>query len=189
VISAVVLAAGEATRFGRTKQVEVVRGKPLVQHAVDAAVEAGLDEILVVLGHDAEVVEGAVRLPSRGRVVPNPMFASGIASSLAAGLRAADGASDAAVVLLADQPGVTASHVRMLVDAFEHRASPIVRLRFRSGPGPALLSRSVWAEAEALGGDDGARVLMQRHPGWVEDVDVGGEAPVDVDEPSDLERA
>jgi molybdenum cofactor cytidylyltransferase len=189
VISAIVLAAGRATRFGRTKQVELVRERPLVQHAVDAAAEAGVDEIVVVLGHDADAVRGALHVPTVGRVVTNPAFASGIASSLGAGLRALDGASEAVVVLLADQPGITATHVRALVDAFERRRSLIVRLRFRSGPGPALLAREVFGEAEILDGDEGARVLMERHPEWVEDVDVGGDAPVDVDAPGDLERA
>ena len=188
-ISAVVLAASRATRFGRTKQLEVVRGKPLAQHAVDAAVEAGLDEVVLVLGHDAEAVRSAIRLPTNGRAVINHAYASGIASSLGEGLRGADPGADAAVVLLADQPGVTAAHVRALVDAFEHRRAAIVRLRFRSRPGPALLSREVFAEALSLDGDEGARALMARHPGWVEDVEVSGDAPVDVDEPGDLERA
>ena len=188
-ISAVILAAGSGTRFGRTKQLEPLRGKPLAQHAIDAAVEAGLDEIVVVLGHDAEAVRDALHLPSSGRAVTNAAFATGMASSLGEGLRALASGSGAAVVLLADQPGITSTHIRSLIEAFEHRSSPIVRLRFRSGPGPALLAREVWGEAERLDGDQGARVLMDRHPEWVEDVDIGGEAPADVDEPGDLERA
>jgi molybdenum cofactor cytidylyltransferase len=189
VISAVVLAAGRGTRFGRTKQLEIVRDKPLVQHAIDAAAGAGVAEIVVVLGHDADAVRAAVRLPGSARTVTNDAFASGIASSLAAGLRALDERSAAAVVLLADQPGITSTHVRTLVDAFERRASPIVRLRFRSRPGPALLSRAMFERAEALEGDAGARVLMERHPELVNDVDAPGDAPVDVDRPTDLERA
>lgn len=188
-ISAVVLAAGAGLRFGGTKQVEEVRGKPLVQHAVDAAAEAGADEIVVVLGHDAERVRSALRPPPSARVVVNPAYASGMASSLAAGLRAADASSEAAVVLLADQPGVSAEHVRALVDAFTARRAAIVRLRFRTGPGPALLARGVWAEAQALEGDVGARVLIERHPELVEELDIGGETPWDVDLPEDLERA
>ena len=76
-----------------------------------------------------------------------------------------------------------------LVDAFRERSSPIVRLRFGNGPGPALLARATWAEIQALAGDEGARALMERHPDWVEDVDVAGDAPVDVDELADLDRA
>jgi molybdenum cofactor cytidylyltransferase len=189
VISAIVLAAGAGLRFGGTKQVVDVRGKPLAQHAVDASAEAGLDEILVVLGHDAERVRSALRLPSSARVVMNAAYATGMASSLAEGLRAADPASEAAVVLLADQPGITAEHVRALVDAFTARRAAIVRLRFRTGPGPALLARGVWDEAQGLEGDVGARVLIERHPELVEEIDVGREAPADVDVPDDLELA
>jgi molybdenum cofactor cytidylyltransferase len=54
VITGIVLAAGTSSRFGRTKQLLELDGKPLVQHAVDAAAAGGLDEIVVVLGHDAE---------------------------------------------------------------------------------------------------------------------------------------
>jgi len=188
VIAAVVLAAGPATRFGATKQIATLRDKPLAQYPIDAALEAGVDEIVVVLGHDAERVREALRLPGSARWVVNPAYAGGMASSLAAGLRAADPASEAAVVLLADQPGITAQHVRALLDAFRTRRSPIVRLRFGSGPGPALLSRQVWGEAMALEGDVGARALMDRRPELVEDVEMGGDAPPDVDTPQDLER-
>jgi molybdenum cofactor cytidylyltransferase len=189
VIGAVVLAAGAGTRFGGTKQVVEIRGKPLAQHAVDAAVAAGVDEIVVVVGHDAELVRSRIRLPSIGRFVENPAFASGMATSLAAGLHALDEAREAAIVLAADQPGITPQHVRSLVEAFAARRSPIVRLRFRSGPGPALLAREVWDEASALQGDTGARELMELRPDLVEEVDVSGDAPRDVDVPEDLRHA
>lgn len=185
-IGAIVLAAGTSSRFGETKQIARVRGKPLAQHAIDAAAEAGVDEIVVVLGHDAERVRSTLAYPLHARWVMNPSFASGIASSLATGLRAADGGTDGAVVLLADQPGVTAQHVRMLIGAFLERRAAIVRLRFRDGPGPTLLSRDVWPEAMALEGDAGARVLVERHPELVEEVDAGGEAPPDIDTRQDL---
>ena len=182
-ITGVVLAAGTSSRFGRTKQLAELQGKPLVQHAIDAA--AAVDEVVVVLGHDAERVREALDLPENARVVVNPDFERGQASSLAAGLAAADPASDAAVVLLADQPGIAASHVRALADAFRARGSRIVRLRFRDGPGPALLSREVWDDAVSLTGDTGARALIAVHPEWVEEVDVDADAPPDVDTPDD----
>jgi molybdenum cofactor cytidylyltransferase len=188
VISAIVLAAGEGTRFGATKQVADLRGKPLAQYAIDAATQAGVDEILVVLGHDAERVRASLRLGS-ARCVVNPAYASGMASSLATGLAHADSGSEAAIVLLADQPGITSQHLRVLVDAYSARRSPIVRLAFRSGPGPALVARELWGDLRRLEGDVGARALMERRPELVENVDVGGDAPVDIDHPEDLDRA
>jgi molybdenum cofactor cytidylyltransferase len=189
VISAIVLAAGAATRFGRTKQVEKLRGKPLAQHAVDAAAEAGVDEIIVVLGHDAELVASTVRLPSAARAVVNPDHSNGIASSLAVGLRALNDQSDATVVLLADQPGIRSEHVAALVRLYGDTRAPIVRIRFRDAPGPALFARSVWPEVEALTGDIGARVLLDAQPERVRWVALDEDAPRDVDMPEDLDEA
>ena len=187
-ITAIVLAAGTSSRFGRTKQLVELEGKPLVQHAVDAAAGAGLDEIVVVLGHDEGLVRAHVRLPAGARIALNPDYELGQSTSLKAGLDAADPASGAAVVLLADQPGITAEHIRALADTFEAGRPRIVRLRFRDGPGPALLSREVWDQARNLAGDTGAREIIEAHPEWVEEVPVDSDAPADVDRPADLER-
>jgi molybdenum cofactor cytidylyltransferase len=189
VITALVLAAGTSSRFGRTKQLVLLRGRPLVQHAVDAVAGAGLDEIVVILGHQADDVRRSLELPPNARTVVNPAYESGLASSLAAGLREADRASEAAVVLLGDQPGIASRHVRMLVGAFQAHRSRFVRLRFRDGPGPALLARAAWPEALALEGDIGARLLMERHPEMIEEVEIDEDVPADVDRPEDLERA
>jgi len=188
VITGIVLAAGTSSRFGRTKQLFELEGKPLVQHAVDAATAAGLDEVVVVLGHDAERVGASLLLPASGRIVLNPSYEAGQSTSLIAGLNAAGPESDAAVVLLADQPGITPQHLRALVDTFEAGRPSIVRLRFRDGPGPTLLSREVWGEARRLAGDTGAREIIAAHPGWVKEVVVESDAPVDVDRPPDLDR-
>lgn len=185
-ISGIVLAAGSGVRFGGTKQLATHHGKPLAQHAVDALTSAGVDEILVVTGHDADEVEEALRLPPQGRFIRNPDHASGQSSSLAAGLHAVADDTEAAVVLLADQPGVTDAEVRALIDAFERSRSRIVRVVYEDGPGPALLSREVHAEAGHLHGDTGARALIASHPDWVEEVVVPFRAPPDVDTPDDL---
>lgn len=188
VISAVVLAAGAATRFGATKQLRAVRGKPLAQHAVDAASPV-VDEVVVVLGHDADAVEASLAVPPGGRVVRNPRYGHGQSTSLAAGLRACAADSQAAVVLLADQPGIGDRHVRALVEAFRATDAPILRIRFRDAPGPALLARSVWPEAGRLTGDVGARALFDADPERVRWVSVDEDAPPDVDVPEDLDRA
>lgn len=185
-ISAVVLAAGSSTRFGRTKQIVEHRGKPLAQHAVDAAVGAGMDEIVVVLGHDAGPVLAALALPSTARHVTNERHAQGQSTSLAVGLSAASADCEGAVVLLADQPGVAPEEVRALVDAFRASRSMIVRLRYRDAPGPALLSREIFSEAAHLSGDMGARALIEAHPDWVEEIVVDADAPPDIDAPEDL---
>lgn len=185
-ISGIVLAAGTGSRFGGTKQLEIVDGKPLAQHAIDAAAAAGLDEILVVTGHDAEAVEAALTLPDRARFVPNPNYRDGQASSLAAAFHDIAGDSEAAVVLMADQPGVAPGVIAALVAGFRATRKQIVRAAYRDGPGPSLLSREIYAEAGHLHGDVGARVLIASHPEWVEDVRIDVDVPPDVDTRADL---
>jgi molybdenum cofactor cytidylyltransferase len=186
VISGIVLAAGSGTRFGATKQLARYQGKPLAQHPVDALASTGVGELVVVVGHDADAVERALRLPPQGSFVHNPDHATGQSSSLSAGIHALSAHSQGAVVLLADQPGVTDAEVRALIDAFERSRSRIVRIAYADGPGPALLSREIYAEAGHLHGDTGARALMASHPGWVEEIQVPFRAPPDVDRPEDL---
>ena len=185
-ISGVVLAAGVGSRFGGTKQLAIVDGKPLVQHAIDALHDAGVDELLVVTGHDAEAVEAV--LPGDVRPVRNPAYRDGQATSLAAGLHVVDEGSEAAVILMADQPGVTGADVRALIERFRRSRARIVRLAYRDGPGPALLSREIYAEAGHLHGDVGARILIASHPEWLEDVPIDRPAPKDVDTAADLDR-
>jgi molybdenum cofactor cytidylyltransferase len=188
VITGVVLAAGEGRRFGGTKQLAILDGKPLAQHAVDALTESGVDELLVITGHDADAVEAALTLPEIGRFVRNPAYRDGQATSLAAAFHDVDDDSEASVVLMADQPGITAVDVRALIERFRTTRKQIVRLRFTDGPGPALLSREIYAEAGHLHGDVGARVLVASHPEWVEEIAVDRAAPRDIDTRSDIER-
>ena len=185
-ISGLVLAAGSGTRFGATKQVVPYRGKPLAQHAVDALASAGLHEVVVVTGHDAESVERALHLPPQGRFLRNPGHRDGQASSLAVGLAALRDDSEGAVVLLADQPGVTDAEVRALVEAFVATRARIVRIAYADAPGPSLLSREIYADAQHLRGDVGARELIASHPDWVHELRVPFAAPPDIDRLGDL---
>ena len=185
-ITGIVLAAGEGRRFGGTKQIHEFERKPLAQHAIDALAAGGVDEVIVVTGHDADAVEGALVLPDFGRFVRNRTYRDGQATSLAAAFHEVADESQAAVVLLGDQPGITAGDVRVLVERFLATRRQIVRLRFADGPGPSLLSREIYAEAGHLHGDVGARVLAASHPEWVEEVDVDRPTPLDVDTPADL---
>jgi molybdenum cofactor cytidylyltransferase len=184
VISGIVLAAGTGSRFGGTKQLAELDGRPLVLHAVTALRDGGVDEIVVVTGHDADAVEAV--LPAEVRAVRNASFRDGQSTSLAAAIHALDGRSEAAVVLMADQPGVLGTDVRALVEAFRETRARIARLRFADGPGPSLLSREIYADAGHLHGDAGARVLMASHPEWVEEVAIDRPMPRDVDAPDDL---
>ena len=188
-ISGVVLAAGTGSRFGGTKQLAMFDGRPLAQHAIDALAEAGVDEIVVVTGHDAIAVASALRLPENARIEWNRAFRDGQSTSLATALHVLSEDSEAAVILMADQPGITAETIRALVVRFRETRKQVVRATYEDGPGPSLLSREIYAEAGHLHGDVGASILIASHPEWVEEVQMDGLAPRDVDTPQDLPPA
>lgn len=179
------LAAGRGERFGdATKQLAEIDGDPLVTIVTATAVTAGLSPVLVVVGHDADAVAGAV--PAGARTIHNPDFADGQASSLRVGLDAlADSRSTSTVVLLADEPGVRVSAVRRVADELRSGAE-LVRCRYGDRPGhPVGLARARWREAAAAdGADAGARALLRGDD--VVTVEIDSPAPVDVDTPGDL---
>ena len=184
-IAAVVLAAGGATRFGTTKQLARYRGKPLVQHAVDAARDAGIEDVVVVVGHDRERVTSVIR---GVRFAVNDRYAEGQSTSVIAGIDALGPDVEGAVVVLADQPGITGHHVRALLDAASRDPRPIARLVFADGRGPTLLRREIWDDVRVLTGDAGARLLADARPELVLEVRIPEPAPLDVDTPDDLRR-
>ena len=124
-IGAVILAAGAAVRFGSPKQLLVHKGQSLVRAAAKAATAAHTSPVIVVLGANrAQVAAELTRL--RGvRTVVNEHWATGLASSLAVGLRALMEISgcDAALVMLADQPGVDAAALKEIDYGIRRRSS------------------------------------------------------------------
>ena len=160
----------------------------MLQHVLDAAERSTLAPIVLVVGHEADEVLGSVRL-GRAAVVRNELYATGQSSSLRAGLRAT-GDVDAVVVLLGDQPRVTAALLDALVE--RQRASSAAAVvsvwKGRRTP-PTLLHRDLWPALERLTGDVGAReVLAARDDVALVEVDERLGSLDDVDLPEDLAR-
>lgn len=188
-ISGIVLAGGTSSRLGRPKQLLVLEGRPVLQHVVDAAAGAVLDEIVVVLGHMADEIGAAITLPPGGRICLNPRYAEGQSTSLSAGLDAADPSSDAAVVLLGDQPRIGPGVIRAVADRYRETGARVVRAWYGGRPAhPVLFDRSVWSDLQVVDGDRGARDLLKAHPDWESRLDAGDEVPSDLDTWSDYER-
>lgn len=185
----VILAAGGSARLGFPKQLASLDGRPLLQHVLDAAAAAPLDEVVVVLGHRADEVARALSLPPGARIVVNPRHADGQSTSLAAGLAAMPAAVGEALVLLGDQPEVRPAAIRAVLEAGCRSRAPVLRAAYGGrGSHPVLLRRDVWDEAAPGRGDQGARGLVAALAGRVELVEIGGEPPRDVDTLDDLAR-
>ncbi|MBK1668098.1 hypothetical protein CKO28_08615 [Rhodovibrio sodomensis] len=187
-IAALVLAAGQSSRMGgRNKLLETVDGQPLLLHAVDAAEGSRADPVVVVTGHAQTAV--ADLLQDRAVApVHNPAFASGMASSLRAGLSALPGEIDGVVVLLGDMPRVDAATVDRLIDAFDpDNGAAIVAASAQERRGnPVLLGRRFFPEIREIEGDQGAKPILQAYPDQVRLVETG-DAFTDLDTPEALD--
>jgi molybdenum cofactor cytidylyltransferase len=190
VIAGLVLAAGTSSRMGRHKLLLPLGGRPLVAHAVEAAFDAGcLDEVVVVVGRDADAVEEALGTGESLRFARNERFETGQASSLIVGIGAMRSDAEAFVVLLGDQPSVRPGVIAAVVTAFRDGAGPVVQASYSDRPAhPTLLARPVWPELAALTGDVGAREAIDRHREWLTLVEVGGQPPDDVDTDEDYRK-
>ena len=159
-IGGIILAAGESRRFGAQKLLAELDGRPLLQHVIDAAVVSALEDVVVVLGADADRIAASL-VPGRARVIVNEDYASGLASSLQAGLRTIDGRSHAALVLLGDVPGVTTELISELMAlGRDTKSSAIVSVWHGRRSPPAILHRTLWPAAFALRGDVGMREVL-----------------------------
>jgi len=187
-VGGVILAAGEAKRFGAQKLLAPIDGRALVEHVIEAANGSSLDDVVVVVGADADKVTRVAM--GRARAIQNPDFATGQSSSLQAGLRALARDLDAAVVLLGDVPGVTPALIETLLARHRETGAPAVASRWNGSLSPpVLLHRDLFGAAMALRGDVGMReVLAGRSDLVLVDVTDDLGALGDVDTPEDHTR-
>jgi len=197
-VAAIVLAAGQSSRFRaeggaeETKLVAEVSGEPIVRRALKAALASRARPVVVVLGHARAAVEAALAGLQAAMVV-NPDFATGIASSLRAGLGALPFDAAAALVLLGDMPEVAPGLIDLLIETFEAHPDALAVAPSHGGTrgNPVLIARPLFAPAMCLVGDEGARRLLAAlDPGQIIEVDPAGwDVSSDVDTPNDLAAA
>ena len=183
-IAVVILAAGEAKRFGSAKLAVPIDGVPLVRRAALAALAVGA-QVVVVTGAHREAIETCIA-DLAVECAFNAKWMQGMGGSIACGVAKLAPVVDAAIVLLADQAAVDAAELHRLIAA--HAAAPerIITAQFETvlGP-PCLFPQHYFAELAALQGEHGARTLLQRHAQRVEALPMPA-AAADIDTPLDL---
>jgi molybdenum cofactor cytidylyltransferase len=218
-VSGVVLAAGASSRMGTHKLLLPLGGVPLVRRVASAVLDAGFDDVLVVVGYEHErVIEGLAGLPVRHAV--NPEYASGMGSSFRTAVAALP-ESEAAMFALADQPLLTAADYRRVLDAYLAGLKPRPA-SLPQGPGSARpgdpaaspsrdpASAGSWPGivcvrygevtapphlfdrryfAELSRLEHGARPVLQRHADDTVVLQFAPELLLDIDTPADYERA
>ena len=187
--SAVVLAAGSSTRMGTVKQLLPLAGRPLLQHVLDNIRESAVGEIILVLGHAVDAIRQKVELGDV-KVVLNGNYRQGMGSSLRLGLSTVDSRSEAALIVLADQPFVRAVTIDRIFAEHARTKAQIVIPTYRGFRGnPVLLDRSVFSEVMGLTGDIGCRAIFGDHGEGINKLPV--EDPgilLDLDQKGDYEK-
>jgi molybdenum cofactor cytidylyltransferase len=191
-VSAVVLAAGASARMGRAKQLLPLGRNTVLAQTLKNVLAAQVDEMVLVLGASAAAIRQ--QLPrsqlERFKVVINQDYRRGMATSLRAGLSALDPRSDAALIVLGDQPFIRPQTLDQIVEGYGRSRAPIVIPSYQGNRGnPVLLDRSVFSEVMALEGDIGCRAIFGNHLEDILKVEV--EDPgvlLDIDDQGDYDR-
>ncbi len=167
---------------GPNKLLIEYKAKPLMRHAVDAAIASKAEPVILVNGHQWD----AVVMPLNGLpliFVHNPDFEQGMSTSLKTGLMAVPPGAEGVVVLLGDMPHVTVRTINILIEAFtaNPEAAAIVPVHQGRRGNPVILSRRLFADIERLRGDEGARMLLAGRDDVVEVPIVSAGVTFDVD--------
>lgn len=187
--AALILAAGASTRMRQPKQLLPVDGQPLLLHTINIATQADL-AVTVVLGANHQEHQELIK-DSAASMVINPGWRSGMGSSLKAGLShllAHRPGMDAVIMLVCDQPNITADHLQTLVQKHLAGKSPIVASWYANTAGvPALFDKTMFPELLQLDDSQGAQKILHKHAYVLSVIDFPGGA-IDLDTPEDYEN-
>lgn len=188
-LAALILAAGSSSRMEgpQHKLLLPLGDRPVVAHVVEAALASAAQPILVVLGHQTEQIRAALHVytdDKRLLFVENPDYKRGMSTSLRAGLqamaqldRAVSEAIDGIIVLLGDQPLITAHVITMLIEAWKETDKQIAAPLYNGKRGnPVIFGAELFPELMTVTGDEGGRSVIEQHRQDIATVEVGDAA-------------
>ena len=160
--SAIILAAGSSSRFGQPKQLLDYHGKPFIRAVAEKALQAELSPVVVVTGaEDTEIREALVDLPVE--IVQNSNWKDGQSSSIQAGIKSLPRKTGSAIFLLADQPQVTPTVMRALVEEHQRTLKPVIAPMVEDRrANPVLFDRATFPALLELQGDIGGRGIFSK---------------------------
>jgi len=186
--SVILLAAGSSSRLGQPKQLVEVEGVPLLLKSTLAALDANYAHVVVVLGSNADEHKKTIaHLPVE--IITHDAWEKGMGSSLKAGLKYVTTSrpdTRAMVIMVCDQPLLTAMHLSALRDAFNHSSAHIVASRYGNTLGvPALFDQTLFSELLNIKDSQGAKVVIENHASAIQAIDWAA-GLLDIDTPEDL---
>ena len=165
-IAVIILAAGRSARLGSPKQLLSYRGKTLLQHTIDTALESQASPILVVLGSGKDAIKKELE-QKQVFILENSSWESGMASSISCGitnLQELAPESEAVILMVCDQPFVDAKLLNNLITKHKDTRQSIVASSYANTLGtPALFHQSLFSELLVLEGESGAKSLIKKY--------------------------
>jgi molybdenum cofactor cytidylyltransferase len=188
-VAAIILAAGRSSRMGSHKLLLPYKGRPIVNWVLAAACASQADPVIIVLGHEAPQVDAALQAERWFLAIHNPWYVDGMSTSLKIGLAATPKDVDGAIILLGDQPHVTAEIINAMIAESAREPDAIIAASYQGRRGnPVLFPRQYFAELEAITGDEGGRSVLTRYPERVRLVEIDDAlAGFDVDTPEEYQ--
>jgi len=164
-VAAIILAAGRSSRMRSHKLLLPYKGQPIVKWVLGAACASQADPVIVIIGHEAQRVDAALRAERWFLAIHNPWYVDGMSTSLRLGLAATPNDVDAAIILLGDQPLVTPAIINAMIAESARAPDAIIAASYQGRRGnPVLFPRRYFAELETITGDEGGRSVLVRHP-------------------------
>ncbi|HEY7020442.1 MAG TPA: molybdenum cofactor cytidylyltransferase [Ktedonobacterales bacterium] len=188
-VTAIILAAGRSSRMGSHKLLLPYKGRPIVNWVLAAACASQADPVIIVLGHEAQQVDAALRAERWFLAIHNPWHMDGMSTSLRIGLAATPKDVDGAIILLGDQPLITPEIINTMIAESAREPDAIIAASYQGRRGnPVLFPRAYFAELEAITGDEGGRSVLARHPERLHLVEIDDAlAGFDVDTPEEYQ--
>lgn len=187
--AAIIIAAGSSSRLGQPKQNLIYQNKTLLQRTIEAVLASNCKPVLVILGANAQLIRPSIQQPDI-KIMDNPNWADGMASSIKIGITALECESDVnnALILLCDQPFVDTGLITHIMSKQQETGKSIIACSYNNTFGvPVLFGKVLFPELLSLTENEGAKKLLKNHPLDIETVpfEKGG---IDIDTPEDYER-
>ncbi|MFQ5907536.1 MAG: NTP transferase domain-containing protein [Thermoplasmata archaeon] len=171
-ISAIVLAAGTSSRMGRPKPLLEVGGQKLLERVLESVQGSSAEEVVVVLGSEADRIREEVSLDG-ANVVVNERYPEGMSTSIRAGIRSLSSGAESVLIVLGDQPFLQAETLDTLGKEWKATGAPVLIPTFQGVRGnPVLLDRSVFGDVRGITGDRGCRSIFGNYEGEIVEVPV-----------------
>ena len=188
-ISGLILGAGASERLGQPKQLLPFGGTTLLGWVIEQAQRAdGLDELVVVLGRAADQIRQRIDFGA-AKVVENPVFGEGCASSYRAGIGALDPQSEAIMIVLGDQPGIKPGVIERVAEEWRQGQSQIAICSYHGRKGhPMIFAKPLFDQLLGLHGDKAAWKLVDANPDLVQEIEFDLSFPEDINTWDDFNR-